>query len=655
MNNIRRVLAAGALAFLSISASGQQAKNWHCGLVKRPGTAARTTVADVAEDNYDMKYVKMNIALTNLSTAISGDVITRSVVTSGPLSDYVFEMLSPLVIDSVQIDGVTYPTDTASGICTTHLTAPMPLGTLFEAHVFYHGEPASSSSSFAKGITTQPSPSWGNSVTFTLSESYNASYWWPCKQSLTDKIDSADMWITVDDTLKAGSNGTLVAVTPVAPGKLRYEWKERYPIDYYLLSATVAKYNDYSYYMHFTGSSDSMLIQNYVYDNPGIIPAFGSVLDSIGYQVDYLSQLFGRYPFWKEKYGHCMAPISGGMEHQTMTTLGYFQSWLVAHELGHQWFGDNVTCASWADITMNEGFASYVEYLYFDHFRGHAVATQDMVDRQLNVMSQDGGTIYVDDTTSEDRIFDSRLSYDKGACAIHTLRHIFNDDNVFFTVLKGWQTARQYSTGSIRDFQHLITSMTTPVVNGINIDTFFNQWFFEQGFPIYTAKWNQVGNDVYVHLEQSTSMPSSVSLFTVPLEIRLKAVIGDTVIRIVNNAPVQDFHFTWPKTAISIALDPNQWITDSVASITKDATLSVATHTLPVVIAPNPATANWSVSGLPAQSTLVLTDITGRKLWQGTNAGTNAVVPADALPAGIYILNIYSANGAADVYKLMHN
>jgi len=155
--------------------------------------------------------------------------------------------------------------------------------------------------------------------------------------------------------LKAGSNGVLTAVTRTDATHLRYEWKERYPIDYYLISASVAPYVDYSYYVHFTGSYDSMLVQNYIYPNVLSSTYYKHVIDSTGMMIDYFSTLYSRYPFWKEKYGHCMAPLSGGMEHQTMTTIGYFSPTVVAHELSHQWFGDNATCATWSDIMMNEG------------------------------------------------------------------------------------------------------------------------------------------------------------------------------------------------------------------------------------------------------------------------------------------------------------
>lgn len=636
---------------------------WQCHMAKsrmaEAGTAAKTTVGSTEEDKYDMKYVKLDVNMTNVATTIGGNVTTRAQVVAPTMSNYVFEMEAPLVIDSVKIDGALRTYTSAGDVHTVPLAAPLAAGAMFTAQVFYHGTPVSGTNSTAKGINALRSPSWGNFATFTLSESYRASEWWPCKQALKDKIDSADIWITVDDTLKAGSNGTLQNITHLGGGRDRYEWKERYPIDYYLISAAVARYVDYSYYMHFTGSPDSMLIQNYIYNNPATLTNFKNIIDSTGIQVDFFSTYFGRYPFWKEKYGHCMGPLGGGMEHQTMTTLGFFESWLVAHELGHQWFGDNVTCATWSNIVMNEGFASYCEYMYLDHFRSHAMATADMVDRQDNVMSELDGATLVDDTTSETRIFSSRLTYDKGACMIHLLRNVLNNDTYFFDLLRGWQTAMRYSTGSVDEFRDLAKTMYGANVNGISIDTFFKQWFEGEGFPAYTATWNKLGNDVYVNLGQATTKPSSVALFKVPLELRLRSAAGDTVIRVLNDQASQSFHFTWSKTMNNLTIDPNNWLIDSVTSIAKDPTLGVsmgleAIGLNAVAVHPNPSSSLWTVDGVPTGSTTTLTDMTGRALYSTTNvAGTSVSIPAHGLAPGIYLLHIADSAGGERMMKVV--
>lgn len=658
MRKIYIPFIAVIMSIISNNGFGQEhGDSWHCSIAKRGHSAAKTTVADVAEDNYDVKYVKLNIAADNTTAFITGDVTTVAQAVSTSLSSYVFELNDTLTIDSVLIDGVNTAFTTSGNVCTVAFATPLSTGTTFTAEVFYHGTPVGSSTFFSPGLSNLTSPSWGNKVTSTLSESYKAKDWWPCKQSLTDKIDSSDVWITVPDSLKAGSNGTLQNVTTIDASHVRYEWKERYPIDYYLISIAVAAYVDYSYYMHFSGSTDSMLVQNYVYNNPATLPFFKNVIDSTGMMIDYFSQLYGRYPFWHEKYGHCMAPISGGMEHQTMTTLGFFESDIVAHELGHQWFGDNVTCGTWADIVMNEGFAGYTEYIYKDHFWNHVQATNDIKKRHEHVKSEPDGSVYVDDTTNENRIFDSRLTYDKGACVLHMLRFIISNDTSFFAIYRTYQNVFSNGNGTIADFKAVTEGMLGTVVNGVNLDTFFNQWFYLQGFPIYDVKWNQIGNDVYVKLDQTTSVPSSVANFTMPMEIKLRSATGDTIVRVVNDQPSQVFHFTWSKpTMYTVVMDPNSWLVDSVASIARDNNLAALQLSAPGVrIYPNPTQHNWVAEGMEPGNALELTDAAGRVLWSETATGKTETIPAESLSTGVYILRISNESKLIKTCKLLRN
>lgn len=639
-------------SFLSLPAVFAQESSKACHYVKSH-LANRTTVADAGEDNYDVKYVKLDVNVTNTSTHIAGNATTTAVVTAPTMSTYVFELSSLLTIDSVLVDGANVPFTTAGSVRTATLPSALSAGTSFTAQVFYGGTPTSGTLfTGALGMNCIASPSWGNRATFTLSESYHAYEWWPCKQSLRDKIDSTDIWITVPDSLKAGSNGVLVAVTPVAPGYNRYEWKERKLIDYYLVSLAAANYIDHSYYMHYTGSTDSTLVQNYVYSNPLTLTRFQPIIDSTGLMIDYFSQLYGRYPFWQEKYGHCMAPLGGGMEHQTMTTLGSFSGSLVSHELGHQWFGDNVTCGSWADIFINEGFASYSEYLFADHFYGHPSATSIIQDQQSSVKSQPNGAIFVDDTTSEGRIFDSRLSYDKGSCVIHMLRFALNDDTTFFHVLQAHQANHSGGNATIADFKTQAEAIAGTTVLGMNLDTFFNEWAYGEGYPIYTMTWNQWGSDVWAKLVQTTTVPSSVPFFYTPAEIKLHSAAGDTIIRVMNNQPTQLFHFTWNRTMTDAGFDPNYWLVYQMNSITRDNSLNVHNAaTAAISISPNPAVNSWQVSNLAVGSKLMLTDLSGRSLWTAT-ADKSAEVPAGSLAAGMYILQV-TADGSTTNYKVV--
>ncbi len=647
MHNMKRPLLLFVLLIAGIVVDAQQNRTVSCSYLKQHmNAAARPTVASPAENDYDVQYVKLDLAVTNTSTYISGNAFTRAKVVSATMPAYVFELTSLLTIDSVKVNGQLRTVTTNDSIRTVTLPTAFNQGDVFTVQVWYRGAPVYANGFFS-GISNDVSPTWGAHVTYTLSESYHALGWWPCKQSLTDKIDSTDVWITVDTSLKAGSNGLLQQVTSVAPGKARYEWKERYPIDYYLISFSVAPYVDYSYYMHFTNSPDSMLVQNYVYNNPATLPFFKSYIDSTGMMIDYFSSIYGRYYFWKEKYGHCMAPLGGGMEHQTMTTLGYFHGTLIAHELSHQWFGDNVTCGSWADLWMNEGFASYSEYLYVNHFWGPDSAFLYMNGFQDDVMSDPSGTVFIVDSLNENRLFDGRLTYSKGACVAHMLHFVCGSDSAYFQVCKNYQQQYSGATGTTSTIQYVVENEV-----GHSLDTFFNQWVYKEGWPIYTATWAQGGNQLVVRLTQTTAMPSSVSLFATPLELKFTSATGDTTVRVYNNAATQYYVFSWDKTATGMQVDPNRWLLRQVNSVTNDPAIL---HVPGIVkkeigVSPNPAHDSWTVDAVPENTALRLVDMMGRTLWQGNNAnGYTIKVPAASLPVGLYVLQLTGESGTSSL------
>jgi aminopeptidase N len=637
------------LAFLCLYLTGKSqetANEFNCSRQKlfdiKP--LAKTTVQSILEDDYDISWVKFNLAVNNTSTNLSGDVTTRATVVVSSMSAYVFELNPQLIIDSVLIDGILMPVTGSSVLKTVNFPVAKPVNTIFTAQVFYHGQPGSSAGFWGNGIRNQSSPSWGTQVTYTMSQPYGSRDWWPTKQSLTDKIDSADIWITVPSNLKAGSNGLLKNITPMPASKSRYEWKTTYPTDYYLFSFSVAPYVDYSTYVHFPSSTDSMLYQNYIYSNPATLPFWKPQIDSVPGMITYFSQLFGRYPFWKEKYGHCMAPLSGGMEHQTMTTCGFFTTTLTAHELGHQWFGDNVTCGSWKDIWLNEGFATYSEYLYVNNFRGPTQAFDLMKNKHEHVMDTTDGSVYVDDTTDQARIFSGRLTYDKGASIIHTLRFVFNNDNQFFFMLKNYQTLLANKTATTLDFRH-----HAEIYLGKSLDTFMNQWIFGQGYPVYSARWAQNGSDVIVKLDQAGTHPS-VPFYYTPLEITFKSSQGDTTIRIENNQPQQTLLFNLNKTIQGLEIDSKDWLVNDVDTIYMDSGLVSVTEPTAAKfdVYPNPTTNSWNITNIHEPTSLALTDLNGRTIW-ASETSKNIVVPGNDLPSGVYLLRMKNSSQSATI------
>ena len=234
----------------------------------------------------------------------------------------------------------------------------------FTTVVYYHGTPGSSGfGSFAF------SSQGGNPAIWTLSEPYGAKDWWPAKDTPADKADSADFWITVSTSLKAVSNGKLMSIVDNGNGTHTYKWKNSYPIAQYLLSMAITNYAEYTNYYHYS-PSDSMPINHFLY--PENLNSNISQLNKTPGMIEIYSQQFGQYPFINEKYGHAQFGWGGGMEHQTVSSMGGFSDGLIAHELAHMWYGDNITCKDWHHIWLNEGFATYGEGVIYENWYGKA-------------------------------------------------------------------------------------------------------------------------------------------------------------------------------------------------------------------------------------------------------------------------------------------
>jgi len=602
---------------------------------------ARVTVASPLEDSYDIKQLRFNLNMTNTTTHISGDVLTNAVAVAN-MNQYVFELDTLMTVDSARINGALAPVVSNGIVRSINLPATINSGTSFSAQVFYHGTPQNAAvNNYSIGVTHDIDN--GTELVYTMSDPYGAKDWWPCKQSLQDKIDSVEMWVTVPAGLKAGSNG-LLQYANTTGGFTQYQWKEKYPIVYYLISVSVAPYKDYSYYMHFN-SADSMLIQNYYYDSTNFFQANKANLDSTGILINYFSGLFGRYPFHEEKYGHCFTTLQGGMEHQSMSTLGFANVQLIAHEMTHQWFGDNVTFKGWEDAWLSEGFATYGEHLYLEHFHSAAAAAAFRSQMFAQVMNAPGGRVRVDDSSSFAPIFDGRLVYSKGASVVHMLRFLAANDSLFFAVLKTYQQQHAYSNANTADLKQIAAQLYNR-----NLDTFFSQWIDGEGYPKYTGSWNQQNGTVYIQLNQTTSKPTSVPLFVTPLELKLSSAQGDTIVRVYNNAATQMFQVNWSKTMTGFAVDPNNWILDRTGLLTHDVNLSVPVlYNTQLKVYPNPATDAWRIENLKPGTLLSLCDMQGRELWTLTARGTEILIPAKQYAPGIYLLKALTDKGSEAV------
>jgi aminopeptidase N len=616
-----------------------------CAHAKRSRVSTVHTSAKVSQNsalnNYDVKFYFLDLEADNLSTFIKGKVSITAQVVSSPLTEFVVELIQELQVDSIYFNNVKVDfTHSADEVAVT-LPDPLAVDEIFEVSIFYQGSPPTSG--FFSGISNGFSSSWGNQVTWTLSEPLNAKDWFPCKQVLEDKADSANIYITVPNHLKAGSNGLLKNTVALPGNRSRFEWETKYPIAYYLISMSIASYVEYALVAEPEGV-DPILIQNFVYDNPGTLPAFKNDIDEVKDMIELFSELFGLYPFHEEKYGHCMAPFGGGMEHQTMTSLGFFDFGLDAHELGHQWFGDNVTCSSWQDIWLNEGFATYSEYLAREYLRSKSDAANWMAGNYENVLSQSSGSVYVPAAQAEDenRIFDGRLSYDKGSALVHMIRNIVKDE-VFFDLLKSYQNEFGRKVASGEDFRSLL-----EFKSGMDFQEFFEDWYYGQGYPIYEIEWNHFNDSLFVEQKQITSH-GSVSLFEIPLEYKLQFEAGDSTFRFTPSNNEESFQLYMPASVTSVSVDPNNWVLKKVNKLRRNNNLTgnaVITgadpaHTDSFSVYPNPATKNVHIVFSEVKPySVTLTDMSGHSLLYQKGVYQKSELDVAELAPGLYILRI---------------
>ena len=319
---------------------------------------------------------------------------------------------------------------------------------------------------------------------YTLSEPYGSREWWPCKQDLNDKIDQIDVIITAPAAYKAVSNG--MVISEIQEGALMTtHWQHNYPIPTYLIGVAVTDYEVFSQTVERNGHSFDIV--NYVYpESREKAEEYTKVTVEI---MNLFQDLFGEYPFKDEKYGHAEFEYGGGMEHSTISFMGNFSRSLIAHELAHQWFGNKVTCDSWNNIWLNEGFATYLTGLVENHFDGEEDFINWKRGKIANITTSRNGSVYVKDEKLDNvgRIFSSRLTYNKGAMVIHMLRQKLGDD-VFFKAIRNYLNDEQLAYGYANSDQLQAHLENT---SGQDLQAFFNDWIYGEGYPSYDVAWYQ--------------------------------------------------------------------------------------------------------------------------------------------------------------------
>ena len=390
----------------------------------------------------------------------------------------------------------------------------------------------------------------GHPILWTQSVPYGVRDWWPAKQDLIDKIDSVDIYITTPLNQLAASNGKLISKTQ-ENGKLVHHWKHKYPIVSYLVAFSITNYTAYEEFVELP-NGDSLQVLNYVY--PESVNDAKAGTPAIKDMMQFFNEKFGLYPYAEEKFGHAQFSWGGGTEIQTMNFVTNFSSGLLAHELAHQWFGDYVTEGSYSDVWLSEGFATYLTALIYEQFPVYGSYNNWKTSTRSSVVSEPGGSVFVADTSDTFRIFDTRLTYNKGAFVLHILRWVVGDDAFFqacYNYLHLPHTAHGF--GRTRDLQNEL-----ELASGKDLDEFFEDWYYGEGYPSYTIEWWQLNDSIGFNIHQETSTPT-VDFFEMPVPIQ----VWPNGYEFVCNNTQQDQSFVFYKGPIEVEqiyLDLNKWL-----------------------------------------------------------------------------------------------
>jgi hypothetical protein len=525
----------------------QEAAAKAAALASRWGTSDPWTRADAlgapltASLPIDATFYDLRLDLDPAARVVRGDVAIEARMGGAALSSVLLDFDATLHVDSLRVDGAPASFTHATDDLTVQLGRAYAPGEPLRIEVFYAGTPSASASLHFDTRSGQP-------MIWTLSEPYGSRTWWPCQDTPADKADSLHADLRVPANLIAVGNGTL-ADTVQAGGWTTWQWRERYPITPYLVSVAAHPYTALATtYVPLAGGAMPVTLWSYADQLPLAQPFLVTTVDVL----DRYASLFGEYPFVAEKYDIAQFPWGGGMEHQTATSQCCWSVYLTAHETAHQWFGDAITCESFSDIWLNEGFATYCEALWDEGTGGMAAYRANIAANRY----YGNGTIWVPPGSSFGRIFDGNLSYNKASWVLHMLRGILGD-TAFFATLRAYATDPRfaYGTATTADFQSV-----AEATSGLDLSDFFASWIYAPYYPTYLYDWTAVPDGPGWRLDLGIEQIQTQELYQMPIGVRVTTAAGTESFVVQNSQQSQGFALALGAAPSAVTLDPDDWI-----------------------------------------------------------------------------------------------
>lgn len=579
--------------------------------------------------NYDVTYHELQFEVnpTLQLPFVDGDVTTTFTALEN-MATVTFDMHDALTVSNVTMNAVPLAYTHSNNELVITLPSVLSAGSSASVYIEYAGFPSQDQQAFVRSTHA------GAPIIWTLSEPFGARDWWPCKQDLNDKADSIDVYVTAPAEFVSVSNGVQISETVTGASKVTH-FHHGHPIPAYLIAIAVSNYQVFT--QQAGSAPNEFPIVNYIYPENFTV-AVTQVAQTLPI-MDLFETVFETYPFADEKYGHAQFGFGGGMEHTTVSFMANFNRGLIAHELAHQWFGDKVTCGSWRDIWLNEGFATYLSGMVIEDLDGPA-AFVSWKQSQINfITSLPGGSVYLTEAEAEDvsRIFSSRLSYAKGAMVVEMLRWKLGDANFF-------QGIKNYLADPNLAYDYAVTTdLQSHLENasGIDLDEFFNDWVYMQGFPTYTVTaQNIAAGTVRIVIQQSQSHVS-VPFFEMPVPVRVFGANGEQMDLTLNNTTdSQIFDVAVPFAVTNVVFDPNRHI----LSANNSSTLGIADVLADnLIIYPNPTTGILNIkvpAFAPFEGAVIYNSVGQQVIISNT-----ATIDVSTLANGVYFIGIETTAG----------
>lgn len=631
------------------------------GFVQEIDQAAGKRSARPRQDAFDVSWYHLSL---DLDIDRSPELEGRVRVTGWALADLdtlELDLVRTMeVTDVTAMDGASLSWQHGSDPEADRLLIPLPAtlvtGESYTVDVTYRGDPAWNN---ARGGYASGRRSGGDPYIWTLSEPYGSMEWWPTEDHPADKADSVRVTLTVPSGMTAASNGLLVAEVDEGNGTTTFDWVHRYPIATYLVSVAAGDYD--RVVDTYVRPSDleaafgpaQFPIEHYAYRD---IPAVEGISAASGWRLttDAMAiqeRWFGPYPFADEKYGNAHVTFRGGMEHQTVSSMGNIGIELIAHELAHQWYGDALTPASWRHLWLNEGFATLGEMLTFEADPTYTPVQNVLFDIYYNRAREARGTLVLADTTNAMDMFTQARVYAKGWMVLRMIRSRVGD-TTFRDILQAWAARPDvnYRTAVTEQFQEVVES-----VSGLDWAVFFDQWVYSgTGEPKWQLAWTADPEDapgmVRVSLQQvQDRLASNVDAFQVFLPVWFETAETTYQVWLDVDEREATFDVSIPAEVLAVHVDPERWILRGETLTGTGTTVERASEQpFDVQVAPHPAYGDLKVailnerpSRIGNEMTVDVFDLTGRRVWKELHQATAmAQLRIPGLAPGRYLLRV---------------